>query len=131
MKSCCCFRPAADLQPHRSGAEPRPQNGSADPNGGMTILRSDTTSFGLPVARIPRLQAGKTPPRDPKIHSRLGLDPERWWERGGGVQAWTSQAALQASDGGRADNTAGMLTCQKPLQLEGGKKNASHQMSSG
>lgn len=34
------------------------------------------------------------------------------------MQAWTSQAALQASDDGRADNTAGMLTCQKPLQLE-------------
>lgn len=47
----------------------------------MTILRSDTTSFGLPVACIPQLQAGKTPPRDPKIHGRLGLDPERCWER--------------------------------------------------
>lgn len=92
----------------------------------MTLLRTDTTSFGLPVARIPLLQAGKTPPRDPKIHSRLGPDPEG----GGGAQAWTSPPALQASDEGRADNTTGMLTCHKPLQLEEEKK-GSHQMSSG
>lgn len=73
MKSCCSRR-AAPQQQIRAG--PRPQDGSAGLNWGMTILRSDTTSFGLPVARIPRLQAGKTPPRDPKIHSRLGPDPE-------------------------------------------------------
>ncbi|CAB1445808.1 unnamed protein product [Pleuronectes platessa] len=36
----------------------------------MMILRSDTTSFGLPVACIPRLPAGKIPPRDPKIYTR-------------------------------------------------------------
>lgn len=53
----------------------RPENGGADLNWGMTILCSDTTSFGLLVACIPRLGAGKTPPRDPKIYSRAGLDP--------------------------------------------------------
>lgn len=108
----------------------RPENGGADLNWGMTILCSDTTSFGLLVACIPRLGAGKTPPRDPKIHSRAGLDPASrelecvvcvWGTQPGSggerkgqgaeLQARTSQSVPQAPDYCQTDNTAGMLTC--------------------
>lgn len=43
---------------------------------------------------------------------------ERGGWAGAGMRARTSQPALQAADDGRADNTAGMLTCQKRLLLE-------------
>lgn len=33
-----------------------------------------------PAYLSPRRQP-PPPPRDPKIHGRLGLDPQRWWER--------------------------------------------------
>lgn len=57
---------------------------------------------------------------------------EEGWRGGGGgagEQARTGQAAPQASHDGRADNTAGMLTCHKHLLLE--EKILSPQMSSG
>lgn len=44
-------------------------------NWGMMILCSDTTSFGLLLACIPRLPAGKIPPRDPKIYDGPGCSP--------------------------------------------------------
>lgn len=86
----------------------------------MTILRSDTTSFGLLVACIPQRKAGKTPPRDPKIHSRHGLDQASREMVGGGggvtvLQAPTSQSAPQASDDSQTDNTAGMFACRRPF----------------
>lgn len=59
---------------------------------GMMVLGCDTTSFGLLVACIPRLPAGKIPPRDPKIYDRQrgGAQPAKG-ERG---RAWGRAASL-------------------------------------
>jgi len=84
----------------------------------MTILCSDTTSFGLLVACIPQLPAGKIPPRDPKIHGRrLGLGRpaagERGERKGQGQHCKPGQASQRHS---QTDNTAGMLTSDKLFQ---------------
>lgn len=92
-------------EPERSR---RPENGGTNLNWGMTILRSDTTSFGLLVACIPRLRAGKTPPRDPKIHSRPGLDPASR-ESGGAAREWgkRGRARGQSCKPGQASQLLG------------------------
>lgn len=71
-------------------------------NWGMTILRSDTTSFGLLVSCIPQLPAGKIPPRDPKIHDRPGLSSARPASREVGQQAGRGEREREEGPGGRA-----------------------------
>lgn len=57
----------------------------------------------------PRQAKHPPTPRDPKIHGRLGLDPQRWWEReveegwrGGGVGREGGGGASPDRPGGSA-----------------------------
>lgn len=74
------------LQPRMGSAGPQEQiRGPRMEAGARTEgRRSSAVTQPHLVSRWPAYlspRQAKHPPRDPKIHGRLGLDPQRWWER--------------------------------------------------
>lgn len=114
MKSCC----AAGVEEHSCRSHSWSLNGGTNLNWGMTILRSDTTSFGLLVACIPQRKAGKTPSRDPKIHSRHSLD-QASREMVGGGGGWQCCRPRQANQLHRPRMTVRLTTRQECSPVRG------------